>query len=136
MRWLSPPDSVPAVRDRVRYSSPTSTRNCNRSLISLRMRRAISRCLGVRLSSSAANQRAASAIEKRVTSPMCRPPILTHSASGLSRWPLQLSHAAVLWNLPSSSRSQALSDSRQRRSRLGSTPSKGLVVLYWRMPSS
>ena len=54
----------------------------------------------------------------------------------LQRWPLQLSHAAVLWNLPSSSRSQALSDSRQRRSRLGTTPSKGLVVLYWRMPSS
>ena len=79
MRWLSPPDSVPAVRDRVRYSSPTSTRNCSRSLISFRIRWAISRCFGVRLSSSAANQRAASAMEKRVTSPMCRPPTLTHS---------------------------------------------------------
>ena len=47
MRWLSPPESVPAVRESVRYSSPTSTRNCSRSLISLRMRRAISRCFGV-----------------------------------------------------------------------------------------
>ena len=96
MRWLSPPESVPAVRDSVRYSNPTSTRNCSRSLISFRMRRAISRCFGVSISSSAANQRAASAMERRVTSPMCEPPTLTQSASGFSRWPPQLSQAAVL----------------------------------------
>ena len=92
--------------------------------------------LGVRLSSSAANQRAASAIENLRDVADVQVPTLTQSASGFSRWPPQLSHAAVLWNLPSSSRSQALSDSRQRRSRLGTTPSKGLVVLYCRMPSS
>ncbi len=42
MRWDSPPDSVPDARDSVRYSRPTSLRNCRRSRISLRMRVAIS----------------------------------------------------------------------------------------------
>ena len=47
MRWLSPPDKVPEARDRVRYSSPTFFKKPSRSLISFRMRWAISRWLGV-----------------------------------------------------------------------------------------
>ena len=34
IRWLSPPESVPAERDRVRYSSPTLLRKPRRDLIS------------------------------------------------------------------------------------------------------
>jgi hypothetical protein len=42
MRCDSPPESVPALRLSVRYSSPTLLRNPNRSRISFRIARAIS----------------------------------------------------------------------------------------------
>ena len=85
MRWLSPPDSVPEARASVRYSSPTSTRNLSRSRISLRIRTAISFCLEVRRLGSSANHSPARLTDISETSPMCRPPTLTHKASGLSR---------------------------------------------------
>ena len=85
MRWLSPPDSVPEARASVRYSSPTSTRNFRRSRISLSTRTAISFCFGVSLWGSSVNQAAAPLTDMSDTSPMCLPPIFTHSASGLRR---------------------------------------------------
>ena len=95
MRWLSPPDRVPELRDRVRYSKPTLTRKPRRSLISLSMRWAISRCCGLRVSATAANQTAAWAIDMRETSPMWRLSILTARASGLRRKPSQSSQGAA-----------------------------------------
>ena len=68
MRWLSPPDSVADAREHVRYSSPTFLRNPSRSLISLRIRPAISRCFRVSLSGSASNQSTAAAIESGLAS--------------------------------------------------------------------
>ena len=85
MRWDSPPDSVPAARDSVRYSRPTSLRNCSRSRISFRMRVAISVCCLVKVFGSSANQALAALIDMSVTSPMCLPPTLTASACGLRR---------------------------------------------------
>ena len=85
MRWLSPPDSVPEARASVRYSSPTSTRNFSRSRISFRMRTAISFCCLLRCGGSAANHSPARLTDISDTSPMCRPAIFTHSASGLRR---------------------------------------------------
>ena len=41
MRWLSPPDRVPAPRDRVRYCRPTDWRKPSRLLISFKMRSAM-----------------------------------------------------------------------------------------------
>ncbi len=128
MRWLSPPDSVPEERASVRYSSPTLTRKPRRSLISLRMRAAISRCFGASFAERPENHAAARSIDISATSPRCSPSILTASASGLSRCPPQAEQGREDWKRPSSSRSQALSVSFQRRSRFGITPSKGFDV--------
>ena len=109
MRWLSPPDKVPEPRARVRYSSPTLTRKPSRSLISRKMRRAISFCLALRMVSRPANHAWAAEMDKAAASVMVRPPSLTARASGLSLWPPQTSQGAVVWNLDNSSRTQALS---------------------------
>ena len=128
MRWLSPPDSVPEARASVRYSRPTSTRNSSRSRISLSTRPAISFCLAVSCSGSSANHSPARLTDISATSPMCRPAILTHSASGLRRKPLQAAHGMSVKYFAISSRAQSLSVSFQRRSRLGITPSNGFLV--------
>ena len=103
-------------------------RKLSRSLISLRMRCAISRCLAVSFASSAPNQAPAWAIDRRATSEMLSRSILTASASGFSRSPRQVSHGLADWYFDSSSRTQALSVSRQRRYMFGMTPSNGLAV--------
>ena len=97
MRWLSPPDRVAEARLRVRYSRPTLFRNPRRSLISFRMRWAMSRCFGVSLPVSARNHSAACRIEKSVTCATLRPLILTARASGFRRRPLQASQGEVDW---------------------------------------
>ena len=96
MRWLSPPDNVPEARDRVRYSSPTFCKKPSRSLISRRMRWAISCWLGVSSASMPENQVNASAIDSRATSLMFLPPILTANASGFSRSPWHTSQVLAL----------------------------------------
>src|SRR5947209_417604 len=78
-------DSVPEARASVRYSSPTSTRNFNRSRISLSTRTAISFCFGVSWPGRSAIHAPARLIDMSESSPMCRPAILTQSASGLRR---------------------------------------------------
>ena len=95
MRWLSPPDSVPELRDSERYSSPTSFRKRSRSRISFRMRTAISFCLAFMCSGNASNQSRATRIDICVTSPMCSLSILTASASGFRRKPLQAGQGAA-----------------------------------------
>ena len=44
IRWLSPPERVPALRERVRYPRPTDWRKPSRDLISFRIRSAIRCC--------------------------------------------------------------------------------------------
>ena len=100
------------------------------------MRAAISRCLAVSLGGRSRNHFTELPIENSVTWLTFSPPILTASASGLSRAPLQVSHLASCWKRSRSSRTHEELVSFQRRSRLGITPSNGLVVWYWRMPSS
>ena len=109
MRWLSPPDSVPEARARVRYSSPTSTRKVSRSRISLRMRLAISFCLEVSWPGRASNQARASFTDRAVASPMSEPPIFTARASGLRRLPPQAAQGVSLMKREISSRAQSLS---------------------------
>ena len=136
MRWLSPPESVPELRDRVRYSRPTLTRKPSRSLISFRMRPAISICLALSRSGRPANQSRAPAIDICAASPACISATRTASASGLRRKPLHAEQGATVWYLLSSSRTQLESVSRQRRARLVITPSNGRLVSYLRRPSS
>ncbi len=104
------------------------SRKPSRSLISFRMRAAISRCLGVSLGASSPNHFTASLMPNSVVWLMLRPAIFTASASGLRRAPLQVSHLLSCWKRSSSSRTHEESVSFQRRSRLGITPSNGLVV--------
>ena len=47
IRWLSPPERVPALRARVRYPRPTDFKKPSRDRISFRMRSAISICCSV-----------------------------------------------------------------------------------------
>ena len=49
MRWLSPPERVPAARDRVRYSNPTLRRKPNLFFISFKIRSAIIICVSLRV---------------------------------------------------------------------------------------
>ncbi len=97
MRWLSPPDRVPEERIRVRYSSPTFFRKPSRSLISFRMRSAISRWLGVSSASMPLNHVAASEIDRAAAWLMCLPATLTASASGFSRSPPHTSQVFSFW---------------------------------------
>ena len=85
MRWLSPPESVPALRERVRYPSPTDWRKPSRFRISLRMRSAIRSCWSVSFSSL--THFSSSVTESWVNSKMLRPPTVTASASFRSRRP-------------------------------------------------
>jgi hypothetical protein len=70
------------------------------------------------------------------TAPICRPAILTASASGLRRLPAQAAQGVEVKYLAISSRAHSLSVSRQRRSRLRTTPSNGFFVSKLRRPSS
>ena len=92
------------------------------------MRSAISFCFGVSLAGSVANQWQASRIDMSATWPICRRSIFTASACGFRRLPAQASQGWSDWKRDSSSRTQEDSVSRQRRSILVITPSKGLVV--------
>ena len=77
---------------------------------------------------SSPNHSPARLTESSATSPMWRSPTLTQSASGLSRKPLQASQGMSVKYFEISSRAQSLSVSRQRRSRLVTTPSNGFFV--------
>jgi hypothetical protein len=81
----SPPDSVPALRLRVRYSSPTLLRKPSRSRISFRIARAISFFCGLSVAGTPSHQSSASRIDISTTWPTCRPAIFTASASGRRR---------------------------------------------------
>ena len=128
MRWLSPPESVPEARASVEIFEPDVAQEAEPLVDLLEDALRDLAPLGVSSPGSAANQSTASAIDRFATSEMFLPRILTAKASGLSRAPQQTSHNVVVWKRARSSRTQALSVSFQRRSRLGITPSKGLVV--------
>ena len=75
MRWLSPPDSDAEGRLSVRYSSPTSVRNCSLCLISVMIRCATPSSSGVSVSCSIHCFSAPMGIS--TSSVMLRPPTFT-----------------------------------------------------------
>ena len=85
MRWASPPDSVPAARARLRYPTPTSTRNLSRAQISATARSAMKASVGV--SSSDSRKARASSMESSVSAWMLLPPTVTARISGRRRAP-------------------------------------------------
>ena len=92
------------------------------------MRGAISFCFADRREGRALTQASASLTESCEISPIWRMSILTASASGLSRKPLQAAQGVSDMKRPISSRAQSLSVSFQRRSILVITPSKGFFT--------
>ena len=110
MRCASPPDSVSALRDSVRYSSPTSSMNFSRALIS---RRIGSLIIDFVLSSrSPAKNSVSFTTDMAVISAMLSPPTRTDSASFLSRRPLQTGHGRLRMNRSMSLLTQSLDVSR------------------------
>ena len=94
MRWLSPPDSVPDARDRVRYSRPTDCRKPSRSLISLITRSPILCCISVRR--RVCKNSIALTTDFSENSAMFSPPIVTASTSGRRRRPWHAGHGISL----------------------------------------
>ena len=87
MRWASPPESVPAERERVRYSRPTSHRKPRRLSISLRIWRAMRSSFSVRVSWE--RKLRALRTERSDSAAMFSPPTVTASDTGFRRWPRQ-----------------------------------------------
>ena len=87
MRWLSPPDRVPAWRLRVRYCSPTERRKPSRARISLRIWSAI--LIWVSLRVMVSRKPRASVMGFSQNSWMEIPPTVTARASLRSRLPPQ-----------------------------------------------
>ena len=87
MRWLSPPERVPAWRLRLRYSRPTLCKKPSRARISFRMRSAIMACLPSRTRPS--RNFSSSFTDRSVKSVMPMPPTVTALAVSFSRFPPQ-----------------------------------------------
>jgi hypothetical protein len=102
----------------------------------LSTRAAISLCCLLSDFGSRSNHSRAPFTESCATSLMWFSAILTASASGFRRLPLQALHGTVEKYFSRSSRAQSLSVSFQRRARLLTTPSNGFLVSKLRMPSS
>ena len=92
IRCDSPPESVVAERSSVRYSRPTSSMNCSRSLISFSTPRAISFSRSLIWPGSSSKKWSVCSTARRQTSAMLRPAMVTASDSGLRRVPLQAGH--------------------------------------------
>ncbi len=90
IRCASPPESVPAGRERVRYSSPTSFKNPRRLFSSLRIRRAMafSRSVSFRCS----RKSSAPEMDLPQKSAMLMPPTVTARLVGDRRFPWHASH--------------------------------------------
>ena len=129
MRWLSPPESEPELRDERQVVEADVVQEIEAladllqdaagDLVLLRVER------GGELGEPASP---AARMDFSATSAMCRPAIFTASASGFSRAPWQTSQGFAEKKRPISSRTQAESVSFQRRSRFGMTPSKTFFV--------
>ena len=85
IRWLSPPESVPLARDKVRYSKPTLCRNPSRSVISFKIAFAIIRSLSV--SCRFLTNSSASETDFSQKSLILIPPTVTDRLSGFKRFP-------------------------------------------------
>ena len=96
MRCASPPDSEPALRARVRYSSPTLLRKPSRERISLRISLAI---ISSVLFSFKFSKKSTSALtESAHSSLMFSPPTVTASDSFFSRRPPQVGQGTSFIN--------------------------------------
>ena len=89
MRWLSPPESVAAARDRFRYCKPTLARKFSRECSSLMMRSATTMSRAERREGRESTNSSAcvTTVERCVM--MESPPTVTARASFLSRLPPQ-----------------------------------------------
>ena len=125
IRCASPPDSVPDIRDNVKYPSPTFCKNCRRLVISRKTMRAISLSFCDKWLGKSVNHANDSSTAILHVSIMSRPLILIHSAWIFSRFPWHIGHGFWDWYFANSVRMDSDSDSRQRRSRFGMTPSYG-----------
>ena len=137
MRWLSPPDRVPLKRATASDSRGRHRPGSfSRSRISLRMRPAISFCLVLRGPIQEGAEPLVGGADRLLGDfgDVAGLSILTASASGFSRLPLQASQGWPNGSARSPRASRPLSVSRQRRSRFGITPSKVLVVFVGAQP--
>ncbi len=92
MRWLSPPDSVPEARDEREVFEPDVDQELQPVADFLQHAHRDLVLLGRQLLAAARRTiRRRALTDMSATSPMCWPAILTHSASGLRRKPLQAS---------------------------------------------
>ena len=85
IRWDSPPDSVPAARESVRYPSPTCFRNLSLCLISLVM--SLDICCSLGVSSRFSKNRIACSTDRSVSSMIFFPPTVTASTVSFSFLP-------------------------------------------------
>ena len=86
MRWLSPPDSVPELRDRRQIVEADIVEEAQPLADFLEDADGDLVLLGVELLPAArSNQSSALRIDSSVTSPICLPAIFTASASGFRR---------------------------------------------------
>ena len=85
MRWLSPPDRVPACRVRVRYWSPTDFKKPSRERISFKIWSAIMAWVSVRVMVSRKARASSTGFWQNWW--MELPPTVTARASRLSRFP-------------------------------------------------
>ena len=92
MRWLSPPESVAAARESVRYCRPTLARKCSRERISFIIMSAIMRSRTFSRSGSASMNSSDLLIGMSQNSIMDSPPTVTARASRLRRLPPQSGH--------------------------------------------
>ena len=93
MRWLSPPDKVDALRDKVRYPKPTLRKKLSLLSISLIMLSAIICSVAVKKEKSAKAETSSTAISQ--TSAIFLPPTVTANASFFSLFPLHIGQSEV-----------------------------------------
>src|SRR5512137_245490 len=93
MRWASPPESVPAFLERVRYPRPTCSRNLRRDLISFKTWLAISCSFSESLRPSKNSRH--SLTERFVTSTIDLSEIFTARTFSLSLFPLHLGQGRI-----------------------------------------
>ena len=124
IRWLSPPESVAAARESVRYSRPTLRKKPRRERISFKIAAAIISSRGVSVNVS--RNASASTTERSQKSLIFLPPTVTARLSLERRLPPHASHGTALMYDSISSLIHEEDVSRKRRSRLLMMPSNSV----------
>jgi len=112
MRCASPPESVAAARESVRYCRPTLCKKPRRLRISLMMRPAIIACISVSCGSSASRKRRHSVTGRSQNSEIFIPPTVTARTSFRRRRPPQSGQGVSAMHCSISARMAGLCVSR------------------------